>query len=110
MHPETRNGRKQHTDRVGQLVQPSFAKDQSEKTGTDARTVRRDAERGEKVIQEVIDLIRGTKLDTGTYLDQLKKLEPNEQVTAAKRDLALLNQAQKASPAQTAARSKIDET
>lgn len=40
------------------------------------------------VIQEVIELIRGTKLDTGTYLDKLKRLTPNDQFTAAKRDLA----------------------
>ncbi|TGV79189.1 hypothetical protein EN792_042955 [Mesorhizobium sp. M00.F.Ca.ET.149.01.1.1] len=50
------------------------------------------AERGEKVIEEAINLIRGTKLDTGTYLDKLKGLRPNEQVTAAKRDLAHMRQ------------------
>ena len=31
----------------------------------------------------------GTVLDTGTYLDKLKKLSPSEQVFAAKRDLAV---------------------
>lgn len=32
--------------------------------------VQRDAERGEKVITEVLDMVRGTKLDTGTYLNK----------------------------------------
>lgn len=36
--------------------------------------MQRDAERGTKVIAEVIDMITGTKLDTGTYLDKLKRL------------------------------------
>ncbi|TIO15603.1 MAG: hypothetical protein E5X86_19725 [Mesorhizobium sp.] len=66
----------------------SFAQDTAEKTGQTDRIVRMHAERGEKVIDEVINLIRGTKLDTGTYLDKLKKLSPNDQVAAAKRDLA----------------------
>ena len=35
-------------------------------TGTDARTVRRDAQRGAKVIG---DLIRGTKPGTGSHFD-----------------------------------------
>lgn len=89
LHPETRLGENQHT-RVGQVVQPNFASATATVTGADARTVRRDAERGEKVIAEVLDLIKGTKLDTGTYLDKLKGQTPNEQFKAAKRDLAYL--------------------
>lgn len=107
LHPETRNGRNQHSDRVGQLVQPSFAADQADKTGVDERTVRRDAERGEKVNPEAIDLIRGTRLDTGAYLDKLKNLPADEQVQAVKRDIALLKQAQRA-PIEAVRRSKID--
>lgn len=71
---------------------PSFAEATAAITGADARTVRRDAERGEKVIPEVIDMIRGTKLDTGSYLDKIKRLRPNEQVAAAKRDLNFARQ------------------
>ena len=40
------------------------------------------------VIAEVIDLIKGTPLDTGTYLDKLKRLTPNDQFKAANRDIA----------------------
>ena len=49
LHPETRNGRNQHSDRDGQVVQPSFAEDQATKTGQSARTIREDAERGAKI-------------------------------------------------------------
>lgn len=96
LHPETKIGRNQHSERDGQVVQPSFAEDQASKTGVDERTVRRDAERGAKVIPEVLSMIKGTKLDTGVYLDKLKKLPPNEQVTAAKRDLAASKRADEA--------------
>jgi len=67
---------------------PSFAADTAAKTGVTDRVVRLHAERGEKVIDEVMDMIRGTKLDTGSYLDKIKRLPPNEQVAAATRDLA----------------------
>lgn len=66
----------------------SFAAETARLTGKNERSVRRDAERGEKVIDAAIDVIRGTVLDTGAYLDKLKKLSPSEQVFAAKRDLA----------------------
>lgn len=88
----------------------TFSANTAAATGQSERTVQRDAERGEKVIPEVIDMISGTKLDTGTYLDKLKKLPPNEQVIAAKRDLALIRnqEREKAKPAQSRASSKID--
>lgn len=88
LHPETKNGRNQHSDRDGQVVQPSFASDQAAATGVDERTVRRDAERGEKVADKALDLIKNTKLDTGKYLDTLKALPVTEQIKRAKADLA----------------------
>lgn len=66
---------------------PAFTTETAAAIGRSERAVQLDAERGEKVIPEVLDMIRGTKLDTGVYLDKLKKLPPNEQMTAAKRDL-----------------------
>ncbi|MGB3391159.1 MAG: hypothetical protein WBA88_24615, partial [Pseudaminobacter sp.] len=68
-----------------------FTVDTAAATGRSERAVQRDAERGEKVIPEVLAMVRGTKLDTGTYLDKLKKLPPSEQAQAAKRDLAAAN-------------------
>jgi ParB-like chromosome segregation protein Spo0J len=92
LHPETSHGGDRKSDQVDNLSTRSFAKETASLTGTDARTVRRDAERGEKVIDAAINLIRGTQLDTGIYLDKLKKLSPSEQVVAAKRDLAFIRQ------------------
>lgn len=89
LYPETKHGANQHTRGVDKLSSPSFSADQAAATGVDERTVRRDAERGEKVIDEALNLIRGTKLDTGAYLDKLKRLPPNDQVHAARRDLAI---------------------
>lgn len=86
LHPETRHGGDRKSDQVAESATRSFADDQSEKTGAAPRTVRLDAERGEKVCDEALDLVRGTKLDTGSYLDRLKRLSPDEQVVAVKRD------------------------
>lgn len=88
LHPETDQGGNWQGGQFVQTDAASFATETAKATGKDERTVRRDAERGTKVIGEVIDMITGTKLDTGTYLDKLKRLTPNEQVSAAKRDLA----------------------
>ena len=107
LHPETAHGGDRKSDQVDNLSTRSFADETAAITGADARTVRRDAERGEKVIDEVLDMIRGTKLDTGTYLDKIKRLPPNEQVTAAKRDLAMMRSAAK-DQSKSAARTKID--
>lgn len=88
-YPETANGRNQH-DRVGEVCQPSFADDQSEKTGVSARTVRQNAERGEKVTTAALAMVKGTKLDTGQFLDRLKKIEPEGQRAFVQRELDAL--------------------
>lgn len=107
-HPETKNGRNQHSNRDGQVVQPSFAEDQAAATGVDARTVRRDAERGEKVCDEALSLIRGTRFDTGAYLDRLKSLTPDEQVKAVKEDVAVLKRPAQLPSLQNMQRIKLD--
>ncbi|WP_417585091.1 ParB/RepB/Spo0J family partition protein [Pelagibacterium sp.] len=89
LHPETGHGGDRKSDQVESISTRSFAAEIASKTGQTDRSVRMHAERGEKVIEEVLDLIRGTKLDTGTYLDKLKKMPPNDQFKAAKRDLAI---------------------
>ncbi len=45
----------------------SFSASTAEAKRKDERTVRRDAERGEKVYEEALNLVRGTALDTGSY-------------------------------------------
>lgn len=102
LYPEAKHGESLGKARVAKLATqsdgadegrephpptPSFAAATAAATGQSERAVRRDAERGEKVIPEALNMVRGTRLDTGTYLDRLKRLPPNEQVQAVKRDL-----------------------
>jgi hypothetical protein len=86
LHPETAHGANLEGAGVAKLATPeipAFAVATAGLTGQSERAVRRDVERGDKIINEVADLIRGTKLDTGAYLDKLKKLPPNDQFVAA---------------------------
>lgn len=92
LHPETGHGKASPSKEENIS---SFATETASKTGQTDRSVRMHAERGEKVIEEVLDLIRGTKLDTGTYLDKLKKMPPNDQFKAAQRDLLNLHAQQR---------------
>jgi hypothetical protein len=69
-----------------------FAANTAEKTGDTKQSINRKISRAKGVIDEVKDLIRGSVLDTGTYLDKLKSLSPNDQMHAAKRDLARARQ------------------
>lgn len=91
LNPETKNGAT-GSGRSSEDRAERFTSDTARITGASERVVQRDAERGEKVIGEVIDLIKGTSLDTGTYLDKIKRLSPNDQMKAATRDLAFANQ------------------
>jgi ParB-like chromosome segregation protein Spo0J len=93
LHPETAQGVAGAEAKYGRATDNlSFAAETAKATGRDERTIQRDAERGEKVIDEALDMIRGTALDTGTYLDKLKRMTPNDQVSAARRDLAINRQ------------------
>lgn len=96
LHPETRHGGDRKSDQVANSATRSFAAETAAVTGSSARSVRQDAERGQKVLPEVLDMIRGSKLDTGTYLDKLKSMPGSEQFHAVKRDLAVLKSGGKA--------------
>lgn len=85
LHPETRLGENQHS-RVRQLGEPTsdrFTADTAAKTGQSERAIQRDAERGTKVCAEALEILHGTKADTGVVLDRLKGLTPAQQVIAA---------------------------
>lgn len=91
LHPETANG----GDRVSATFQSvesgraeAFVEQTVAATGRSKSSIYQDKSRGENVIKEVLDMIRDTKLDTGTYLDKIKKFTPNDQFKAASRDLA----------------------
>lgn len=90
LHPETGHGgdRSGASRQVGDLSQSErFTADTAKATGQSERTVQRVAERGEKILPEVLDMIRGTKLDTGAFLDKLKTLPGSEQYKVASREL-----------------------
>lgn len=86
-HPETAHG-KASPGKDDNLS--SFAADTAAKTGVDARTVQRNAERGAKVTTAAMAMVKGTGLDTGAYLDKLKKVAPADQPAKVKADLAAL--------------------
>ena len=65
----------------------AFTSDTAKLTGKSERAVQLDVQRGEKVSAEVLGMVQGTKLDTGAYLDKLKRLPASEQFAAADRDL-----------------------
>lgn len=103
IYPPTQHGGDRKSEdfssrQVGDLKQPDrFTANTAAATGQSERVVQRDAERGRKVIPEVLQLIKGTKLDTGAFLDRVKQLPPNEQFAVAKRDLAIANREQEQS-------------
>lgn len=89
LHPETAEyvaGGKGNGTAANIAAVPAFATATAEATGKAERTVRLDAERGENVTDEALNLVRGTSLDTGTYLDKLKRIDPSEQVETVQRD------------------------
>ncbi|WP_412032822.1 ParB/RepB/Spo0J family partition protein [Nitratireductor aquimarinus] len=89
LHPETAKEAFKGNQYVAtdNLSVASFSAETAKATGKDERTIRRDAERGEKVVPEAMNKIAGTKLDTGAYLDRIKNLSPDEQVKAVERDV-----------------------
>lgn len=100
LHPETRHGGDRKSDQADKLSTRSFAEDQAEVTGVDPRTVRRDAERGEKVDDAALDLVKNTKLDTGAYLDRLKTVPREEQAKTVREQLREMREGGKPTAAQ----------
>lgn len=95
LHPETKNAAfhgNQHKGGVRQLGEvhaaDRFTADTAAKTGQSERAVQRDAERGAKIGDDVLEQVKGTKLDTGTYLDKLKAVPAKKQAEKVRADLA----------------------
>lgn len=88
-HPETGHGGDRKSSRqVGDLDSTDrFTKETADRTGQSERSVQRSAERGEKVTPAALAMVKGTSLDTGAYLDKLKKVAPENQVAKVQRDL-----------------------
>jgi len=83
-HPETAHG--QASPSKEENIS-SFDRDQAAKTGVTSRKVRMDAERGEKVTPAALAMVKGTSLDTGAFLDRLKKVKPENQPDYVQREL-----------------------
>lgn len=95
LHPDTRHGAigggHDQSRQVGDSASTNninrFTSATAAATGKSERVVQRDAERGEKVCAEALGLVRGTELDTGAYLDKLKKVATEDQVATVRRAL-----------------------
>lgn len=93
LHPETRNGAagngREKVRQVGEATPADrFTADTAAKTGTSERAVQRDAERGARISDRVLSMLKGTHLDTGKYLDALKTVDQSEQESKVKDDLS----------------------
>ena len=108
-HPETAHGgdRKSNPQDEDLNRAPSFANATAERTGVSRQTVERNAERGEKVTPAALAMVKGTSLDTGAFLDKLKKIKPENQCEYVQRKLDSLNKPKPATK-ETGNKSKID--
>lgn len=88
LHPDTAHGANLRDGVANLATRESFSEATSQATGISERAVRRDAERGEKISERALAAVSGTHLDTGSYLDKLKKLGPAEQEARVIRELA----------------------
>lgn len=81
-HPDTGHGGERASRQVGDLNpdEPKrFTAATAEATGQSERAIQRDAERGEKISEKALRLLRGTRHDKGVVLDRLKGLREEEQ-------------------------------
>ncbi|MBT9370293.1 MT-A70 family methyltransferase [Rhizobium sp. CSW-27] len=86
-HPETGQGgdrRSKRQDVVLNDPSRAFSVATAEATGRDRRTIERDASRGAKIAEMALHLIRGTRLDSGAFLDRLKQVSEEHQVLYVK--------------------------
>lgn len=91
LHPETVHGGDRKSESSRKVCDSEnhndakrFTADTAEKTGKSERSIQFDAERGEKIVKEALGIVRGTKLDTGEFLDKLKKKPQPKQAEFAK--------------------------
>lgn len=88
LHPETANGgdRSSQTLRTGGAER--FTLDAAKAIGRSERAIQLDVERGTDISDEALNLVRGTALDTGSYLDKLKRIDSSEQVETVQKALS----------------------
>lgn len=94
--------------KAGPQHQDGFASETAKATGASKRSVQQSIARATAVPQDIRNRIVGTKLDTGTYLDSLKPLDPEQQRIKVTRDLQAVEDRARASFSEARARSRID--
>lgn len=105
LHPETKRGVAGGLARQGVATDKlSFAAATAAATGKDERTVQRDAERGERIAEEALAAVKGTHLDTATYLDTLKAVPKEAQAKTVREQLRALRE----KPMDNASKVKLD--
>lgn len=65
LHPETERGGNYQSGQFGHTEKDSFIEATANALGKGERTIRRDAERGEKISEQALAMVRGTHLDKG---------------------------------------------
>ncbi|WP_407529400.1 ParB/RepB/Spo0J family partition protein [Methylobacterium oryzisoli] len=92
LHPGTGHGSPGVSRQVGDIRDRSdadrFTAETAGVTGRSERAIQRDAERGDKISERALQLVAGTHLDTGTFLDKIKSLGEREQEARVQRELA----------------------
>ncbi len=81
-HPETAHGGDRASRQLGDLKADEprrFTSATAEATGQSERAIQRDAERGEKISEKALRMLRGTRHDKGVVLDRLKVLRESDQ-------------------------------
>jgi hypothetical protein len=73
---------------VANVATASFADGLADRTGIAARSIRRDAERGGRIVGPALSRVSGTRLDNGRFLDELKHVPPGGQVAYVEEQLA----------------------
>lgn len=111
LHPETAQGvagAAARWDATAKFATASFVAETAEAVGKAERTVRLDAERGEKISQRALSMVVDTALNTGRFLDTLKKIEGEDaQVDAVQKALVgVAKQAERDKAETLAARNK----
>ncbi|WP_244564371.1 MT-A70 family methyltransferase [Rhizobium sp. RU36D] len=98
-YPDTALGQNQHT-RVRKVYEPSicqpkrFTAATAEATGRSESLVQKDVSRGESISEMALHRLRGTRLDSGVFLDRLKQVDPDKQILYV--EAALAEEKQKA--------------
>lgn len=84
-HPETAHGGDRSSRQVGDLQNARrFSAATAEATGQSERAIQRDASRGERITEMALHLVRGTRLNSGAFLDRLKTVAEDKQVLYVK--------------------------